>query len=80
MISADFEKQLRANLRQSYPVVITLQPDASDASVKSIANLQPFEGLTGIYKASLTGEEILHLGQKQVIQSIEPDDITFHTQ
>lgn len=80
MLSEHFEKQLRANPDQKRTIVVTLHPDANEESVRSVPGVEPFEGLTGLYKASLSGKEILQLDRDEAVQAIEPDDLTFETQ
>ncbi|MDB5241782.1 MAG: hypothetical protein JWP57_2407 [Spirosoma sp.] len=79
-ISEGFAQRLNASPDDTYSVMITLHPDAAikpDTTLKS-TNIEPVEGLQGIYKASLSGHEILKLQHNDNIQAIESDDLNFH--
>lgn len=80
-LSDSFTRQLNTDPDATYSVMITLDP--SKANKASFAthdglDVQPVEGLDGIYKANLSGREILKLQQDDSIQAIEPDDLNFH--
>jgi hypothetical protein len=80
-LSNEFARQLSTNPDATYSVMITLNPNtpskASFATHESM-DVQPVEGLDGIYKATLSGREILKLQQDDSIQAIEPDDLNFY--
>lgn len=82
MLSEAFKGQVQARPDETYTVLITVDPDApvSDISALQRPSVEPYPGLSGIYKATLTGHAILALEQETAIQAIEPDDLTAHTQ
>lgn len=80
-LSDNFAQQLSTNPDATYSVMITLTPNSSSKSnfmARESMNLQPVEGLDGIYKATLSGRDILTLQQDDSIQAIEPDDLNFY--
>ena len=81
-LSDNFAQQLSNDPDATYSVMITLNPKkpgkASFTTHESM-DVQPVEGLDGIYKANLSGREILELQEDDSIQAIEPDDLNFHT-
>ena len=79
-ISEGFAQRLNTSPDDTYSVMITMQPDAVDKANSALksANVKPIEGLKGIYKASLSGHELLKLQHDNTIQAIEPDDLEFH--
>lgn len=78
-LSEHFARQLDANPDATYSVMITQHPYADELPASSLsANIQPIEGLKGIYKATLSGHDILKLRQDDTIQAIEPDEPDFH--
>lgn len=80
-LSDNFAQQLSTNPDATYSVMITLNPHQSSKAsftTHESMDVQPVEGLEGIYKATLSGREILELQQDDSIQAIEPDDLNFH--
>lgn len=79
-ISEGFAQRLNASPDDLYSVMITTHPDAADKHVAALEsmNVKPVEGLKGIYKATLSGHELLKLQHDDTIQAIEPDDLEFH--
>jgi hypothetical protein len=79
-ISEGFAQRLNASPDDTYSVMITLHPDADDTNAAALksTNVKPVEGLKGIYKATLSGRELLKLQQDDTIKAIEPDDLEFH--
>lgn len=80
-ISEGFAQRLNAHPDNTYSVMITQHPDAADKVNPALqsTNVKPIDGLRGIYKASLSGHELLELQHDDTIQAIEPDDLDFHT-
>ena len=75
-----FAQRLSTDPDATYTVLITVNPDAADkanAALESIS-VKPVDGLQGIYKANLSGHELLKLQHDDTIQAIEPDDLEFH--
>ena len=78
-LSSELARQVTANPDAVYTVLITQKPDAEAADFADAqASIQPIAGLTGVFKASLTGHEILQLQHNGQIQAIEPDAPDFH--
>jgi hypothetical protein len=79
-ISEGFAQRLNTSPDDTYSVMITLNPDAVDKANSALksAKVRPVEGLKGIYKANLSGHELLKLQEDDTIQAIDPDDIEFH--
>lgn len=80
-LSDNFAQQLSTDPDATYSVMITLNPNKSannSFTTREATDVQPVEGLEGIYKATLSGREILKLQEDDSIQAIEPDDLNFH--
>ena len=78
-LSSGFANQVNADPDADYTVMITQKSDVDEPDFADTrASIQPVEGLKGIYKARLTGHEILRLQHNEKIQTIESDDLDFH--
>ncbi len=80
MLAEPFAQQVQAQPDRSFPVLITLQPEASDADVAALAKpgLEKIEGVDGLYRGTLSGQDILELQHEKAIQSIDSDDLMFN--
>jgi hypothetical protein len=79
-ISEGFAQRLNARPDDTYSIMITQHPDATDkpSTTLKAPGVKPVEGLKGIYKAKLSGHEILKLQHDSTIQAIDSDDLEFH--
>lgn len=79
-LTESFAQRLNTNPDATYSVLITLHPDAVNKAPAALnsAGVQPIDGLQGIYKATLSGQELLRLQNDDSVQAIEPDEPDFH--
>ena len=63
----------------SYDVVIVLRPDSEAASPETmgVEAMEPIPYQPGMFKAKLTGAELLSLAERAEIDDISPDEPTY---
>ena len=75
-IRDSFKMQCTQNNANDYAVVVTLARDCDGLQSSSIdpAKLKAIDGITGVYKAVLTGNEVLELSECAEVEAVEPDE------
>ncbi len=69
-IEKKLKQQSESNQENEFQVIVTgfIHPERAEKF-----GLKPFSGLDNIYSGSLTGANILELGDIETVESVEPD-------
>ena len=75
-ISDSFQTQCAQNKTSDYAVIVTLARESDGLQSGSVdpKKLQPIAGISGVYKAVLTGNEVLELSQNTEVEAVDPDE------
>jgi hypothetical protein len=70
------KKQWEDRPDETHDVVIVLRTDVDDASSEmlGVENLEPIRYQPGMFKARMTGAELLRLAELPEVEDIGPDD------